>query len=223
MIKGIIFDFDGLILDTETPCYLAWMDVFEEYHIKMPIDSWLLSIGTAVNTFDPVEFLVTKTKQSVDKESIRQKQAAIERARILNEPIRDGVERTIKEALGMNLLLGIASSSPRSWVTGHLSRLGLLDYFQTIVTQEDVTHAKPFPFLFQKAVKNLGLFPYQVIAFEDSALGVTAAKTAGIFTIAIPNDLTKNINLDHADMVVSSMSEIILADLLKSFAFSPDV
>ncbi len=214
MIKGIIFDFDGLILDTETPIYQAWSDIYRDHNTYLPLDSWLLTVGTAENSLDPLDFLEKRTNLKIDRPALQKKHDDIEQGYILQQPILAGVQNTIHDALNLGLLLGVASSSPRSWVHGHLSRLGLIDFFQTIVTQEDVTQTKPYPYLFQKAVKNLGLFPYQVIAFEDSAMGVTAAKTAGIFTIAIPNSLTKNLMLDHADMVFSSMSEISLSELI---------
>jgi len=218
MIKGIIFDFDGLILDTETPIYQAWSDIYGDYHTHLPLDSWLLTVGTAENSLDPLDYLEKRTNQKLDRTAIQKKHDEIENGYILQQPILDGVQATISEAVKLGLSLGVASSSPRSWVIGHLSRLGLIEYFQTIVTQEDVTQTKPYPFLFQKAVKNLGLYPYQVIAFEDSAMGVTAAKTAGIFTIAIPNSLTKNLKLDHADMVLSKMSEVSLSELISKIS-----
>ena len=217
MIKGFVFDFDGLILDTETPSYTSWNSIFAEYDETLPLAVWLLSVGTAINTFDPVDYLEKQKKQQLDRPAILARQAEMEKEMILKQPIMPGVELFISEAKKMGYSLGVASSSPRAWVGGHLSRLGLIDQFETIVTQEDVVKTKPFPYLFEKAVKNLNLFPYQVIAFEDSGLGITAAKAAGIFTIAIPNQLTKNIKLDHADLVIESMANLhphILMDMI---------
>jgi putative hydrolase of the HAD superfamily len=97
----------------------------------------------------------------------------------------------------------------------YFSAVGLRDYFATVVTQEQVPQTKPFPYLFEMAVKKMGLYPYQVIAIEDSPLGVTAAQAAGIFTIAVPNHLTRNLSIHHADMVLNSLADMPLDELLQ--------
>ena len=111
--------------------------------------------------------------------------------------------------------LGIASSSNRDWVRGHLARLGLLEYFDVVHTSDDVERTKPDPALFLLALQSLDLLPGEAIVLEDSPNGVKAAKDAGIFAVAIPNPLTANLDLGLADLVLESLAELSLVDLLQ--------
>jgi HAD superfamily hydrolase (TIGR01509 family) len=145
---------------------------------------------------------------------LRKKQAELEREILRNTEPLPGVLDYLEQAKQNGLVLGIASSSSREWVETNLQVHGLREYFVTVITQEDVPQTKPYPYLFEKAVKAMKLFPYQVIAIEDSPLGVTAAQAAGIFTIAVPNQLTRHLNISHADMVLNSLAEMSLDDLI---------
>ena len=114
--------------------------------------------------------------------------------------------------LGLNL--AIASSSPRSWVTGHLEALGLLDRFRTIRCRDDVVHAKPAPDLYLSALAGLGLRADEAIAIEDSPNGSAAAKAAGLYVIAVPNGVTQQLRFDQADLVLPSLADLDLPDAL---------
>lgn len=220
MIKGIVFDFDGIILDTETPIYQSWQDIYRENGFEFPFDQWSTTIGTADFAFDPYENLVKLTRNAIDSEQIRTKQAQLEYDYIIQKQPMPGVVDYLVSARDMGIQVGIASSSPFAWVDGHLTRLGLRQYFECIVTKEEVSLTKPYPFLYQKAVTKLNLYPYQVIAIEDAPFGVTAAQAAGIFAIAVPNELTKRMNLSHADLIIPSLAEISLANLLEKIGMN---
>jgi beta-phosphoglucomutase-like phosphatase (HAD superfamily) len=112
------------------------------------------------------------------------------------------------------LKIGLASSSSCRWVEGHLARLGLRDYFEVVRAKDDVAVTKPDPALYRSAVEKLGVLPEQAIAFEDSANGVLSAKRAGLYCVAVPNALTRQTDTSLADLVLSSLEEMSLGDLI---------
>jgi HAD superfamily hydrolase (TIGR01509 family) len=132
----------------------------------------------------------------------------------LEKPIMPGVERYIDEALQNGLKLGIASSSSCAWVTGHLDRLGLLHNFTCIKAADDVDITKPDPALYQAALACLGVSSKQAIAIEDSPNGILAAKRAGLTCIAVPNPLTRQMDLKKADLQLTSLLDLSLDELL---------
>jgi HAD superfamily hydrolase (TIGR01509 family) len=216
MIRGVIFDFDGLIVDTEWSVYQSWVELFDSFGAELPLDQWTSIIGTSeYEHFDPYDLLDQQVGRSLDRKSLRRKRNDREMVLVLDQPILPGVDDCLREAKARNLRLGIASSSDRKWVTGHLSRLGLLGYFDIVHTSDDVERTKPDPALYRLALQSLDLLPEEAIVLEDSPNGVTAAKTAGIFTVAIPNPLTACLNLDHADLKLESLAQMSLADLIE--------
>jgi HAD superfamily hydrolase (TIGR01509 family) len=128
-----------------------------------------------------------------------------------------GIREAIEEATRLRLKLAVASSSSRAWVTGMLNQVGLVPYFDCIYTSDDVSRIKPDPELFRAAVNGLGIQPHEALAFEDSPNGVTSAKAAGLFCVAIPNTITSTLSLDHADLILPSLAERPLGELLNYF------
>ncbi len=217
MIRGIIFDFDGLIVDTEWPIYQSWVDVFDSFGTELPLDQWTAIIGTSSHEhFDPFEVIERQVGQSLDRPALQQKRHDREMAMLSAQPILPGVEETLRAAKMLNLKLGIASSSDRKWVAGNLARLGLLDYFDIVHTSDDVERTKPDPALYLLALQSLDLSPSEAIVLEDLPNGVRAAKDAGIYTIAVPNQLTAHLNLEPADMVLESLAELSLVELIQT-------
>ncbi len=214
----MLFDFDGLILDTETPELHIWKKIYAEYGFEYPLESGLKNVGKWGNTaFDPVGYLHELTRDSLDKQAIAKRHHDESMVLIEQQPIGSGVEAYLSEARRLGLKLAVASSSPCPWVESHLRRLGLLPRFDTIVTGDDVPpgHVKPLPDIYLKAAERLGISPAGAIAFEDSPHGVVAAHAAGIFVVAVPNPTTAMLDLSHADLVVSSLAATPLTDLLQ--------
>lgn len=215
MVKGLIFDFDGLVLDTETPAFLAWREVFARRGCEFPLGLWLDSIGRFPNPFDPCDRLEECLKRPVDRASLHREQQRREAELIAQESILPGVTDYLESAHGFHLKLGLASSSSREWVIRHLSHLGLAEAFDAIRTADEVARTKPDPELYLSVLAALALAPEEVVALEDSPHGVSAAKQAGIFCIAIPNPLTREIPIDHADLTLRSLAEVPLGRLLE--------
>lgn len=216
-IKGLIFDFDGLILDTETPEFRIWQDIFGSYGLQLSLEVWSKQLGTSSDTFDLVVHLGKQLGREFTPEEAAQivdlKKQQISNKLFQQSPL-PGVREYFESAKRIGLRLGIATSSSFAWVSGHLFRLGLMDYPECIRTADDVQQVKPHPELYQCALQCLSLQPDEAIAFEDSPNGVTAAKTAGIFTVAVPLPLTQSLNFSHADLVLKSLADLPLEELL---------
>ncbi len=218
MIEGLVFDFDGLIIDTETPEYDAWKEIFHQYNLTLPFEEWSKCLGSDFSRFNPLKYLSEKTGVNLDTCKLLEKQRARSKELTLNNLPLPGVTDLIHEAKKAGLLLAVASSSDADWVIGHLQRVKLKDYFNIICTAEDVEHVKPAPDLFRLAVNRLGITPDKAVAFEDTQLGIQSAKKAGLYCVAIPNEVTSRLDFSQADWVVKSMTEVHVQNLQQRFA-----
>ncbi len=214
MIRAVIFDFDGLILDTEVPEFLAWQEVYEAYGCALPLATWATCIGTSSDAFDPYAYLEGQCGRPVDREAIRSRRQGRYDELLRAQLVLPGVQDYIADAKRLSLQLGVASSSSRAWVTGHLTRFGLSVHFDCIKCRDDVQRVKPDPALYQAVLDTLGLRADQAIALEDSPNGVAAAKGAGLFCVAVPNPLTRQLSLSHADLQLASLADLPLERLL---------
>lgn len=217
MIKALIFDFDGLILDTEWPDYLSWQRVYRKYGCELAVQDWGQIVGgDAESDFDPYVHLETLSGQTIDRDEIwisRRKEYLED---LDQQEVLPGVLSLLEDSERLGLRRAVASSSPENWVRGHLARLGLYQRFDAIKTADDVQQIKPNPELYLAALSALGVAADEAIVFEDSPNGVTAARAAGIFCVAVPNQVTAQLQLDHADLRLGSLAEMPLAELLKT-------
>jgi HAD superfamily hydrolase (TIGR01509 family) len=213
MIKALVFDFDGLILDTEGPEYQSWQEIYRAYGCSLPLSKWAEGIGSC-DVFDPCDYLAEQLGQPVDRAAIGAKCRSRFAELMANQSILPGVERYIFKARKLGLKLGLASSSSRSWVTGYLAQLGLEAYFDSIKCADDVERTKPDPALYLATLQALKVKAHEAIALEDSPNGVLAAKRAGIFCVAVPNAMTQQLSLGLADLQISSLAELSLEKLL---------
>jgi HAD superfamily hydrolase (TIGR01509 family) len=218
MLRGLIFDFDGLILDTEGPEFRTWQEVYAGLGRALELSVWAACIGTASDAFDPCAHLETLLGHPIDREAIRDARDRRCAELIAAAPVLPGVAEYLADARRLGLGLAVASSSSRGWVTGHLDRLGLSGSFACIRSADDVERVKPDPELYRSALAALGLEPAEAIAFEDSPNGILAAKRAGLFCIAVPNPVTGELPLDAADLRLPSLASLSLEALLARVA-----
>ena len=192
MLSALIFDFDGLILDTETPEVEGWRETFAEYGVPFPEEYFLWAVGRGAEqiTERPIDFF-RRALPDADYDEIARQATARRLAGIYANPPRPGLVALLDDAAANSLALAVASSSRHAWVDAHLDRLGLRDRFQHVVCADDVERAKPFPDLYLRAVELLNLPTAQVVALEDSLNGATAAHAAGLRVIHVPNALTQ--------------------------------
>lgn len=215
MIQALIFDFDGLILETEEPVYQSWQEIFQEYGCTFTFDLFSAHIGTTDGAFNPLVELESQVGKPLPGREIHQRQQAREMELVLKRSILPGVLDYLESAKAMGLKIGLASSSECAWVTGHLSRLGLIDYFDSIKGSDDVQNTKPDPELFLTSINDLGVSPDQAVVFEDSVNGIIAAKKAGLQCVWVPNILTNRLSTDLADMRLKSLEDMPLFELLQ--------
>lgn len=214
MIEALIFDFDGLILDTETPIYQSWQELYRAHGCELPLEKWATVIGTYEEPFDPFAHLQELAGPLEARVVLAQREQR-EKTLIAGQTPRPGVEAYLRDARRLGLKIGLASSSPCSWVAGHLERLGLIGYFDCLRARDDVKVTKPDPALYLAALDCLGVPAESALALEDSPNGVLAARRAGIFCVAVPNPLTRLLPLDHANLRVESLAEMPLSELLR--------
>lgn len=216
MIKALIFDFDGLILDTETPELLAWQEIYREHGQELSARTWGQIVGgSAASDFEPVAHLAALTGEELDSPQLYNRVREQSLALINRQPPLPGVQDYLEDGRRLGLGLAIASSSAHDWVDGHLRRLGLFHYFDTVRAREDVLRTKPEPDLFLSALSALAARPDQAVVFEDSPNGVAAAKRAGIFVVVVPNPLTAQLKFEGEDMRLASLAERPLEGLLR--------
>ncbi len=214
MIRALVFDFDGLILETESPIYQSWQELYQAYGHDLSLDIWGDVIGRSEIHWDPLSDLEQLVGKQLDRTRLEEARRQREMEMIMAQPVMPGVTNYLAKARQLGLPLAIASSSPYAWVHGHLVRLGLRHYFSCVRTSDDVQHAKPDPELYISAVECLGVKPGEALAFEDSPHGITAAKSAGLFCVAVPNDLTRRLSVDHADLTLNSLLDLSLQELI---------
>ena len=216
-IKALIFDFDGLILDTETPDYQVWQAIYREHGFELPDDEWGKIIGgDGLSDFNAANHLSLLSQGRLDSVTLRDLHRSESHALILIQPILPGVMKIIQEAKLLNVKLAIASSSPHSWVDTHAKRLGIFEYFDKVICADDIAagRTKPNPDLFLLALDQLQVRKDEAIVFEDSPNGVQAAKSAGIFVVAVPNPVTSLLSLENANLTLTSLTDLSLPELL---------
>jgi len=218
VIQALIFDFDGLILDTETPEVQIWQELYAREGQEFPLEEWVRTVvGSAVANLDPVRRLESLTGRKYDHQAIHEQahKRRLEKQSVL--PPLPGVADYLDTALNQGLRLAIASSSPHAWVDGYLQRLGFFDHFEAIICREQAAHIKPDPELFLKALHALGVKAEHALAFEDSPNGITAARVAGLQVVGVANPVTARLGPLDADLNLASLADVGLPDLLAKF------
>jgi HAD superfamily hydrolase (TIGR01509 family) len=213
-VRAFLFDFDGLIVDTETPSMASWQELYRAHGQELTLERWSAAIGT-IDGFDPVAHL-EELVGPIDRERVLPRRTERDLALCDVEELRPGVLAYLEEARRRGLRIAIVSSASRDWIDRHLTRLERKEHFDEIVTADgDVARAKPLPVLYLEALELLGLRAAEAVAFEDSPNGVRAAKAAGLFCVAVPNGVTSSLGLDEADLVVPSLEELPFEQLLR--------
>ena len=214
MIRAIVFDFDGLILDTEEPIYRSWLEVYEAHGQQLPFERWVQIVGSSTIGFHPQHHLEERLGRPLPKE-VLDRRIGRRTEMVLANKLLPGVVEHLDAARASGLKVGVASSSTRDWVLGHLVRLGILDRFDCLRCRDEVANVKPEPDLYLAVLECVGVAASEAIAIEDSPNGVLAAKRAGMRCVAVPNSITARLDLGQADVVLGSLAEVTLAELLR--------
>lgn len=219
---GIIFDCDGVLVDSEESHFNAWKAALALQGKEFSWDDYFPIIG---NTTEKCASLLSEKFGLPSPSALLKDKRAIYQNMLENgmKPIEPAVNfaRALferKQELGIKL--AVASAARKEGIMIHLRHLGLTDVFDVILSgQDDLADYKdpegvnkPKPYIYLHAAKLLGLDPSDCVAFEDSHIGATAASTAGIFTIAVPNEFTKHHDFSMAHYQINSLSEMSLDD-----------
>jgi HAD superfamily hydrolase (TIGR01509 family) len=216
-IRAFLFDFDGLILDTEVASRAGWELLYREHGHELPPEKWAQVVGTT-GAWDPMGHLEELVGEPLEREALNERRYAHEIALIEAEELRPGISDYFAYAQRHGLRRAIVSSSSRRWVDMHLQRLEEAIGWDAICTADgNPERAKPAPTLYLEALELLGVGAEEAVAFEDSPHGVAAAKAAGIFCVAVPNEVTRDLGLDAADLVLDSLAELPPDELVARF------
>ena len=212
MLRAVIFDFDGLILDTEFPWFTGWTEIYADYGQKLELETYAPAIGK-VDGFDPHAYLEQLTGQQLARDTLRERHRARVLSLISELPLLDGVTERLMEARSRGLKIGLASSSDPEWVGEHLDRYDLTGFFDVVRCFGPDHPSKPSPALYIAALEQLDVLASDAVAFEDSPHGIAAAQAAGVHCIAVPNQLTAMLDLSAADEIILSLATISLGEL----------
>ena len=213
-IAAVILDFDGLILDTETPIFEAWQAEFRRRGHELAMSDWQRALGSH-GAYDPMTHLHGLCDGAFDPEALRLELRAGIMAACDALPLLPGVRELLQEAEALGLGRAVASSSSSAWVDGWLERHGLSRLVEAVCTRDHVARVKPEPDLFLLAAERLGVAPAECVVFEDSPNGLRAARAAGMKAVAVPNAVTRALPLGDAHLVLTSLAEMPLARVLE--------
>ncbi len=196
-MKAVVFDFDGVIVDTETPELQSYEEMFAQYNIPFPIETWIATVGSNLS-FDVYEYLNTAVSEQgtdgpLDVESLRAQRRRRHWELVLEESLCEGVLETLEQARALGLKIALASSSKSDWVLPLLERHNLKSFFEAIVTADLVQRVKPDPELYTRALSEIEVEPHAAVAIEDSVNGLKAAKAAGMECVVVPNPITSRL------------------------------
>jgi beta-phosphoglucomutase-like phosphatase (HAD superfamily) len=191
MIRALIFDFDGLIVDTESPAFDAWQKLYRDHGLQLAPEVWAQVIGTHEHRFDAMDHLESLHGAPLERKSLNARRVEHKLQMTGAQPLLPGVVELVQFATERGISLGVASSSSHQWVEENLERRGLLAAFDCIRFEAG-----------------------EAVVFEDSPNGIASAQAAGIFAVAVPNPMTASLNLDAADMRLDSLAALSPDQLL---------
>lgn len=212
----VIWDFDGTILDTEWPAYEAAKLEYDRHEVELHFGDWQATVGSANHEpwWEHLRRQVGGLREPDDVIIARfraHKDAVTE-----SYDLMPGVQSAFHRLGELGLPSAVASSSPIEWVERHTIRHGLWERFVAVATRTDVgaERTKPHPDLFLLAADRANLEPHRCVVVEDSAHGVTAARAAGMSVVAIPNRITRGQDFSHADLVLDSLDQVAIDEVL---------
>jgi HAD superfamily hydrolase (TIGR01509 family) len=210
-LGAVIFDFDGVVFDSETPEYESHRRLYEACGIALTVDEWCGAIGVWSADHDDRRFdvLCARAERPPSRDAYHARRHAIFEELAPRDPM-PGILDLLATLDAANVLTAIASTAPARWVRPAVDRLGLARRFRAIVTGDDVLRRKPAPDVYLEAARRIGVEPSRAVAIEDSAPGVAAARAAGLRVVAIPHWLTATHDLDAADLQVADAGVLTL-------------
>lgn len=217
VLEAVVFDFDGLVIDSEQVIFEMAAAAFAAHGHDLTIEAW--SAGIGINGDDDDTWWPSiLTAAGIDGFALADfEEAYAAQPRDLDAiPLMPGVKELLNALQVEGIPCGVASSSSRAWLERHSRRFGLTGHFRTLVGSDVVGgRGKPAPDVYLRALADLGVDGARSIALEDSAHGATAAKAAGMAVVAVPSSITVHNDFSHVDLVVPSLRDVTV-ELLES-------
>lgn len=208
-ISAVLFDFDGVVVDTEWAIYQAWRRTFEGHGQHLPLEIYTRCIGSDFATWSPKTHLEELTGLAFDWHDIDARRQEEIMKDLAHEGPMHGVAVLLEKLTAAAMPMAVVSSSSHRWVDGWLAKLGLAPHFKTTVCRGDAPRIKPAPDLYLEAAKRLGIAPAECLVIEDSLNGVTSAQAAGMAAWVVPNRVTECLDFSTADRVFRSLAECV--------------
>ncbi|MEI7730411.1 MAG: HAD family phosphatase [Verrucomicrobiota bacterium] len=212
-LQALLFDFDGVILETEVPGFIGWQKLYAEYGQTITLEEYAVVIGSQYGKFDPRRALEERIGRTLDWETLDRQRRDYYHEVLTQRTAMPGIKELVEDAHGRDLKLAIVSSSPREWVDRWLRHVALDHLFDSITTIDDVSHAKPSPELYLCGLSRFGLTVQEAMAIEDSPNGAKAAYLAGLFCVIVPNEITRLLQFDLDFPRLNSLANIRVKDL----------
>ena len=208
-MKAVIFDMDGVLLDTESVCKICWSRAADEYGIENIQDAFTKCVGQ--NTNDTMTVLAPYCNGKVEPKKFYERTSEL--FHVVENEVGLKLMPSVVECLDFlksrNLRLAVASSTRFESVSRQLKNAGIIGYFETITTGDKVEHSKPAPDIYLKSVESLSLSPSECVAVEDSPNGVRAAVAAGIKCVMVPDQIQPDDEMrKSAWRIINSLSEL---------------
>jgi len=214
-LAAVVFDFDGIILDSESAEFESHRQIYERCGVPLTPDEWCHQIGVWVEGEE--EHWSARLREmsdgAPDHAAFKAEQHRVFQNIVAREPMR-GIRDLLDALAESGVPAAIASTAPARWVVPAVERLGLRGRFQAIVTADDVVRRKPAPDVYLEAARRLNAEPAWSVAIEDSGPGIASAAAAGMKTVAIPHWLTETHDLSCATLRVAHAGELTL-DILQ--------
>jgi HAD superfamily hydrolase (TIGR01509 family) len=212
-IDALVFDFDGLLMDTETASLRVWQYLWRWHGLELDLATFFAPHGGDV-VADRYAALAAAVGPDYDQVASHAARIAYRDELHATLELADGIGVWLDEARDLGLRLAVASSSPRDWIENHLSRIGYLDRFELLACGDEVSSAKPAPDVYLLALSRLGVAADRAVAFEDTVHGVAAAKGAGLWCVAIPHPNADPALFTAADVLLTTAADLPLASVV---------
>jgi len=206
-MKAIIFDVDGVLIDTEKYHFIAWVNILMKYNIILPEHEYHKLAGWPGDDID--KFFIDKYKLRIPYGTlVKQKEGFIYHWFKNNPiPLRKGSKELIIFVKNKGLKIGVASASPKDELILKLKKTSIYDYIDVVTSEDEVPGSKPDPEIYLRTAKLLNTAPKECIVIEDTPVGAHAGKNAGMTVIAVPTSLTKDQDFSFVDYLCNNLED----------------
>ncbi len=207
---AIIFDHDGTLIDTETPDFEACQILCREHGLELSVEQWAASVVGRMEGYNQLfdDLLARHGKNHLTRDDLFRRIRQLWPITLENTQLMPGVETLLPQLRTEGYRLAVATASDRPWATRWLTKFNLLSYFETLSTGDDVANNKPAPDVYLHAAGQLAVSPRRCLVFEDSLVGVQAAKAAGMTVVAVPTHVTRSLDFSLSDRVIAGLEHV---------------